>query len=126
MGVVYHANYLVWFEVGRGELMRSWGMPYAYFEQQGIFVPVVEANARYQQPAHYDDLLRIETEVAEVSPAKIKFAYKIVRAADGQVLCHGWTLHGFMSRETGRPIALPRFAPELWKALQERIADSQA
>jgi len=124
MGVVYHANYLAWFEVGRGELMRSWGMPYAYFEERGIFVPVVEVSARYMAPARYDDLLRIETEVAEFSPAKLKFAYRIVRAADGQALCQGWSLHGFMSRETGRPIALPRFAPDLWQALGERIANA--
>jgi len=120
MGVVYHANYLVWFEVGRNELMRSWEMPYVQFEEKGILVPVVEANIHWRFPARYDDLLRVEACLAELSPAKLKFAYRIVRDSDGKLLCDGFTLHGFMSREV-RPMALPKAAPDLYEALMKKI-----
>ncbi len=121
MGVAYHANYLIWFEVGRGELMRSWGMPYTMFEEQGIFVPVVESTIRWIAPARYDDVLKVQTRATELSPAKVKFSYRIVREPDQQLLCEGYTLHGFMSRATGRPVALKKAAPELYRALQDRI-----
>lgn len=120
MGVAYHANYLVWFEVGRTEYMRACGLPYTEFEAQGIFVPVVEAGIRWRTPARYDDLLRVETTIAELSPAKVKFAYRIVRANDEQLLCEGHSLHAFITA-AGRPVALPRQAPALWESMQPRM-----
>lgn len=123
MGVVYHANYLVWFEVGRVELMRHWGIPYKQFEEMGIFVPVVESTIRWIYPARYDDLLRIEPRVAELSPAKVKFAYRIVRAEDDRLLCEGYTLHGFLDAKAGRPVALSRHAPGLFASLKALAGD---
>lgn len=120
MGVVYHANYLVWFEVGRVELMRAWEIPYIDFEKRGFFVPVVESTIRWISPARYDDLLRVETSVAELSPAKVKFAYRIVRPADGRILCEGYTLHAFVNF-SGRPVALAKLAPDLYEALQTKM-----
>jgi acyl-CoA thioester hydrolase len=120
MGVVYHANYLVWFEVGRGELMRAWGLPYSDFEKRGIMVPVVEGHVRWVYPARYDDLLQVQTRVAEISPAKITFAYRIVRAEDGKLCCEGTTVHGFLG-PNGRPAALPKLAPDLWEAFKAKV-----
>jgi acyl-CoA thioester hydrolase len=120
MGVVYHANYLVWFEVGRGELMRAWGIPYAQFEAQGIFVPVVDAHLRYISPARYDDLLEVQTRVEELTPARIKFAYQIRRVEDDRLLCEGYTLHAFML-PSGRPVALKKQAPDLYQRLQAQV-----
>ncbi|MGE5673748.1 MAG: acyl-CoA thioesterase [Mycobacterium leprae] len=119
MGVAYHANYLVWFEVGRTELMRSWGVPYADFEKRGIFVPVVEANVRFLASGRYDDLLQVETSVSELSPARVKFHYRVVRSSDGRLLCEGDTLHGFVS-PAGRPMALAKVAPDLYQMLQTK------
>lgn len=119
MGVVYHANYLVWFEVGRNEIMRAWGLPYIDFERQGIMVPVVEGHVKWVHPARYDDLLQVQTRVAELSPARITFAYRIVRAEDGRLCCEGSTVHGFL-REN-RVVALPKAAPELWKAFKAKV-----
>jgi len=119
MGVVYHANYLVWFEVGRNELMRAWGLPYIEFERQGIMVPVVEGQVKWRYPARYDDLLHVEARVESISPAKITFAYRIVRAEDGKLCCEGTTVHGFITRE-GRPVALPKVAPALYEAFRSR------
>jgi acyl-CoA thioester hydrolase len=119
MGVVYHANYLVWFEVGRGDYMRAVGVPYTEFERRGIIVPVVEANIRWRSPAHYDEEIEVRTTVAELSPARVKFAYQIVRPADGTLLCEGFTVHAFVAG--GRPSALPKLAPDLYEALKGRM-----
>src|SRR6185437_11851970 len=80
MGVVYHANYLVWFDVGRVELMRARGLNYRRLEEEeGCKIVVVEATARYKAPARYDDELIIQTEVKMVRGPLIRFSYRIVR-----------------------------------------------
>lgn len=124
MGVVYHANYLVWFEVGRNELMRAWGVPYVDFEKRGIMVPVTEGNLKWVYPARYDDLLEVQSRVERLSPARITFAYRILRADDGRLCCEGSTTHAFLG-PNGRPGALPKLAPDLWEAFQQRIAEQQ-
>src|SRR6185437_3405824 len=88
MGVVYHANYLVWFEIGRVELMRQQGVDYKRMElEDGCFIAVVEATARYKAPARYDDELIIETTVRAVRGPIIRFGYKILRVEDSLLLC---------------------------------------
>lgn len=119
MGVVYHANYLIWFEVGRGDYMRETGIPYTQFEARGIFVPVVDAQLHYKASGRYDEVLLVETRVAELSPAKVKFGYQIRREADGQLLCEGHTVHAFVTG--GRPGALSKLAPDLYEALKSRL-----
>ena len=80
MGVVYHANYLVWFEVGRVELLRELGFTYRQMEaEQGCVMPVVEVNCRYRAPARYDDLLELETRLIAMRGAVLKFAYQLRR-----------------------------------------------
>src|SRR5271165_1803996 len=80
MNVVYYANYLVWFEVGRVELMRSLGLNYSQLEiEHKLVLPVVEATCRYRKPARYDDEILIETRPALVRGSVIKFAYRILR-----------------------------------------------
>ncbi|HEY3367843.1 MAG TPA: thioesterase family protein [Symbiobacteriaceae bacterium] len=120
MGVVYNANYLIWFEVGRTDLIRSWGMPYTEFARRGINVPVAEAGLRYLFPARYDDVVNVETTVAELTPARIKFMYRIVRADDGKLLCEGFTMHGFINAQ-GRAIAIAKAAPDMYQALLARF-----
>jgi acyl-CoA thioester hydrolase len=93
MGVVYHTNYLVWFEVGRGEYMRQQGSDYGQLEGQGYYLPVIEVQARYLAPARYGDLVTIRTWVKEVRSRQVTFAYKVVMAETGQLLATGWTKH---------------------------------
>ena len=98
MGVVYYANYLVWFELGRVELLRSMGMSYRDLERNhNRILPVVEATCRYRSPARYDDELLIETRPALLRGSVLKFAYRVLRkAADGAepaVLAEGETVH---------------------------------
>lgn len=79
MGVAYHPNYLVWCEVGRTELMRELGVPYATLEQRGIFLAVAEASVRYGVAAHYDDVVRVDTRVATVKSRAVTFEYEVHR-----------------------------------------------
>lgn len=94
MGVVYHANYLIWFEVGRVEFIRQLGLDYKSMErEEGCGIAVVDARLRYRLPARYDDELIVKTQLAAARGAVIRFEYKIVRAADGVLLCEGETVH---------------------------------
>ena len=106
MSVVYHANYFVWFEVGRTDLLRSAGWTYRDMESEGFSLPVIEAHCEYKQPARYDDELDIRTEATLASPARVAFNYQVVRAADSQTLVTGHTVHVTIDRQ-GRPCRLP-------------------
>ncbi len=107
MGVVYYANFLVWFEIGRVELLRQLGFDYKTMEvEDDCFIPVVEVSCRYKAPARYDDELIIETQVAAMRGAVLKFRYRILRANDAQVLAEGETTHVVTDR-TLRKRALP-------------------
>ena len=94
MGVVYHANYFIWFEVGRVELLREIGFSYRDMEQNDqCFIAVVEARCRFKAPAHYDDEIRIRTSLKHVRNSFIQFEYQAVRVADGALLAEGDTMH---------------------------------
>lgn len=97
MGIVYHSNYLIWFEVGRTELFRTLGLPYTIFEEQGLGLAVVEASCRYRQPARYDDELIIYTEVEKFSSRKVIFSYRVYR--EKTLLTEGKTVHVFINGE---------------------------
>jgi len=106
MGVVYHANYFVWFEVGRTDLLRSAGWTYRDMESDGFSLPVIEAHCEYKQPARYDDELEIRTEATLASPARVAFNYEIVRSGGAETLVTGRTVHVTIDRQ-GRPCRLP-------------------
>ena len=113
MGVVYHANYLVWFEVGRVELMRQHGLDYKRIEiEEDAGIAVVEATVRYKAPARYDDELIIQTHVVGVRGPVLRFGYRIVRAEDETLLCEGETVHVAVGRDMKRR-PLPRKYAEL-------------
>jgi acyl-CoA thioester hydrolase len=99
MGVVYHANYFVWFEVGRGEYFRACGQDYVQWEEQGYFLPVSEAHARYHAPARYSDLVVIRTWLKEVHSRSVTLGYQVSHAATQRRLVSGWTKHICMDRE---------------------------
>ena len=106
MGVVYYANYLVWFEVGRTDWLRETGWSYREIEADGYSLPVIETQCTYQQSARYDDELEIHTTGSLASPVRIQFSYEVVRPADGARLATGMTIHATLDR-TGRPRRLP-------------------
>lgn len=107
-GVVYHANYLTFFEQGRSELMRSLGASYrAFEEQEHAILVVVDAALRFHAPARYDDLLRVETRVTAVGGARVRFAYRVLRVDGLALLCEGETELGCVRADSGRPRRLP-------------------
>ena len=112
MGVVYHTNYLIWFEVGRGEYMRQKGGDYADFEALGFNLPVSEVDARFIAPARYGDLVAIRTWVEELRSRCLTFAYEAVMQETGQVLVTGHTRHICTDRE-GRVRTIPQEMREL-------------
>ena len=94
MGVVYHSNYLIWFEVGRVELLRQLGFSYRKMEEEDqCFIAVVEARCRFKSPAHYDDEICVRTSLKHVRNSFIQFGYEAVRVSDGQLLAEGETMH---------------------------------
>jgi acyl-CoA thioester hydrolase len=114
MGVVYYANYFVWFEVGRTDWLRGSGWTYREMEAAGVSLPVVEAHCQYRQPAKYDDELEIRTTGSMASPIRLQFGYEIVRSADGVALATGRTVHASLDRD-GRPCRLPDRARALFE-----------
>jgi acyl-CoA thioester hydrolase len=125
MGVVYHANYLVWFEIGRVELMRQRGLDYKQLEiEEGCWIAVVEAMARYKAPARYDDELIIETVVCSLRGPIIRFGYKILRATDKLLLCEGETVHVVLGRDMKRRAIPKKYAEILAAAASDRLSDT--
>ena len=103
MGVVYHANYLVWFELGRVELMRQQGLTYKRMEQEEqAGMAVVEVTVRYKAPARYDDELLIQTRLTLVRGSLVRFGYRVVRLEDNMLLCEGETVHVVVGRDMKR------------------------
>lgn len=120
MGVVYHSNYFVWFEVGRTSFIRELGLSYRELEKDGIILPVIEANCQYQSPARFEDMVRIETKISELNPAKIRFNYHAIRKSDQKLLAHGFTLHMWVNKEM-RPLNLKRYRPEVYALLKRSL-----
>lgn len=112
MGIAYHANYLKWFEIGRTEMFRFYGLTYKAIEEKGFYLPVSEAYCKYLASAEYDDVITIETSVDTSFRAGMKFDYRIFRADDGENLVRGFTKHGFVNTE-GRVVRPPVFIKEI-------------
>jgi len=106
MGVVYYANYFVWFEVGRTDLLRNSGSTYRELEADGISLPVIEAHCEYRRAACYDDELEIQTMGTLLSPIRVEFVYEVIRPVDAAVIATGRTVHASLDRD-GRPCRLP-------------------
>jgi len=115
MGVVHHAKYLEYFEMGRTEWMRQLGLPYSEVERRGVFLAVVEAYLRYRKEVRFDAEIMIRTWVEKVGGAKVKFCYQICDSEG--VAAEGWTVLGSVDRE-GRPMRMP---PWLRKVLEEAV-----
>ncbi len=118
MGIVYHTNYIKWFEVGRNEYLRQLGYPYSRLEEEGVWLPVAAVNCEYKSPGKYDDILLIRTKIKSLGAATVVMAYEILRKSTGELLVSGTTKHGITSPEL-KPIRLKKINPELYKKLEE-------
>ena len=122
MKFVYYGKYFEYFEQGRSDLLRAIGLPYPEIERMGIFLPVIEASAKYRKPARYDDLLSVETVITEMPVARIRIEYKVWRKGDEEPLAEGFTVHSFMNAETGKPTRAPQV---FLQTLEENIKSTR-
>jgi len=105
MGVVYYANYFVWYQIGSTDWLRETSQSYREMEVDGVQLPVIEAHCEYRTPARYDDDLESRTRATLLTPVRIRFDYEIVRG-DDETLVEGHTIHAALDAR-GRPCRLP-------------------
>ena len=116
MGVVYHANYLTWFEIGRTGWTKSKGFAYHDLEARGLYLPVVEAIVRYKAPARYGDDVAVRCRPREIGPVRLIFEYEIVLAGEtSKMLVTGTTEHAWVDRDW-KPVSLRKAAPDVYRA----------
>ena len=121
MGVVYHGNFFIWFEVGRVELIRALGIEYKRMEiEDDCHIVVADARCRYNQPARYDEVLRIRTRIKQSRNRMVKFFYEVFRDADGTLLATGETSHVICGRN-GRPKLLPQKYRSIFDAVAAQL-----
>jgi len=107
MGYVYYGNYAAWFEVGRVEWLRSFGLSYKKLEDEGVILPVREMRVRYIKPAKYDDVVVLKTALRELSGPRITFDYEL-HHSDGEKLCTAEITLVFVDRNSGKPVRAPQ------------------
>ncbi|MGM8213088.1 acyl-CoA thioesterase [Virgibacillus sp. W0430] len=133
MGVVHHANYVRWFEIGRTEWLRAAGLAYRRMESLGLLLPVIDLQVNYQQPAKYDDVIAVFAKVSEVSAVRLRFDYEVRKVDEqketdigsertkvplnGQRLASGSTLHIWV-KPNWRPTRINKAAPEIYQQLK--------
>lgn len=120
MGVVYYANYYVWFEVGRNAYFNKRGPSIVELEKEGVYFPVIESHCRYRHPAHYGEEILIKTYVTAMKPTRVRISYEILRQKDNYLLAEGYTEHAFMSNQ-GKPLNISKSHPQIWEKLQRAI-----
>jgi len=120
MGVVYYANYLKWFEMGRTEFLREIGIPYSSIEERGLCFPVTEVSCRYYRPARYDDQLLIETTLTSLGGVTLTFCYRVNRQDSELLLASGWTKHACVDLKGD----ITKMPPNLKESLRDAVLPS--
>ncbi|MCM3783209.1 acyl-CoA thioesterase [Neobacillus mesonae] len=143
MGVVYHANYVNWFEIGRTEMIRSLGLNYRSMEEQGVLLPVIGLDLKYKKPAKYDDYITVWTRINNFSSVRLSYEYQVRRddalqsdsvqslgvaspvtlAEDlpGELLVSGSTQHVWVNKDI-KPVRLDKSFPNLYDALKRALS----
>ena len=122
MGVVYHANYFIWFEVGRVEFLRDLGFSYREMEQEeDCYIAVVDARCRYKAPARYDDELVVRTHLKNVRESLVHFGYELVRSVDGLLLAEAETTHVVIDREMKKTAIPEKYMQVFRKCLRPPV-----
>src|SRR5690625_3344916 len=120
MGVVYHANYLVWFEIGRTKLIEQLGFTYVELENEGLLLPVINVHASYKQPVRYGEKTFIETKLTKYNGVRLTYEYE-VKNADQTVCVSGWTEHALIRKESFLPTHLRRVHKRWHELLQREV-----
>lgn len=116
MGIVYHPNYYVWFELARTELLRKLGISYHQIEQRGFFIPVIETHCCHIKPTHYDEIIRVAVRPGKKKGIRFSFEYEARRGEE--LVATGETWHTFTNKK-GRPVRLQKQAPDIYKILKD-------
>ncbi|WNS46371.1 thioesterase family protein [Paenibacillus sp. MMS20-IR301] len=146
MGVVYHANYLTWFETGRTEMFRQLGLTYRSMEEAGLLLPVIQADLQFKSPARYDDHIAVYARLTTFSALRVVYEYEIRRVAEdggedgvsgsfllrpensqplpGELLVSGATSHVWLNREW-KPVRIDRAQPELFRAILAALNEEE-
>lgn len=119
MGIIYHSNYFVYFEVGRTDFLKNYGINYKDMESLGIILPTIEVNCKYKISAKYADELIIRTKIAKLSPARVRFTYDLIREKDDILLAEGFTEHVFANKESGKPMNLRKTHKDIYEKLEK-------
>lgn len=113
MGVAHHTNYYTWFEVGRGEFMREFGITYRQMEEMGFMLPVLETHCKYIKSALFEDELLIRTSIESYKGVRITMKYSVIRNSDNELLAEGTTVHAVTDKQL-RPLNLKKYSLELY------------
>lgn len=124
MGVIYHANYFNWFEIGRTSFFRSVGYDYKKLEDNNVVLPVIDVGCKYIISAKYDDEIIIETYIEKLKGVKLKYQYNIIRKEDNVLLAEGYTVHAFVDKEL-KPINFKKKFRELWNSLNDSVEEEK-
>jgi len=120
MGVVYHANYLVWFEIGRTKFIEYLGLSYAEMETHGVVSPVIDAEMSFKKPVRYGDEVHIETWLEEYDGLRSVYGYEVI-GSDGAIAVSGFTKHVIVKKDTFRPLSLRRAFPDWHKRYSAQV-----
>lgn len=113
MGVVYYANYFVWFEVARTEYLRSFGVSYKELESQGMYLMVASAGCEYKSPARFDDVVTVRTWIPELKNSSLRFEYSL--HVDSRLIATGESVHVF-TNDAGKPVRIPEEIRRMYRA----------
>lgn len=126
MGVVYHANYLVWFDVARTKFLQELGFPYDKIEEQGYMAPVLEAHVNYGQSFTFGDTALIIVSITKLTPVKVKYSYKVYKEGDdlkGKPRLTGYTMHCLVCSDTFKPVSQKKVMPALFSVYQKLLKE---
>lgn len=126
MRFVYYAKYFEYFEQGRSDLLRAIGLPYPEIERHGIYLPVIEAYAKYKKSACYDDMIVVETILSEMPVARIRLEYKITLEGETEPMVEGYTIHSFLNASTGKPTRAPQILLQTLEEAMNKSKDTYA
>lgn len=115
MGIVYHSNYYVWFDMGRTEFIRSLGLSYGELEERGLLIPILETHCIYKKAARYDELITVKTYLSELKGVRIMFKYEVYNEND-ELLAHGSTVQAFVDKSL-KPLNVKKAFPDVYDKL---------
>lgn len=123
MGIVHHSVYPIWYEAGRTDYIKMFGISYTEMEAAGVMMPLINLTCHYGIPAKYEDVVVVETRATKLSAAKMVLYYEVQRKSDGVLLGSGTTEHGFVDSKTFKPINVKKKLPELFAKISEDIRE---